>query len=115
MRFSSRKKLNQKENQNVEAPSLLSLSPESRFSNPLLSQNQASLTEKGLENRQNTELPICRRLPETDMKGLLECPYCKEEGKNAFFSTAPFAFAKGAERARPAEELAGKNDMQRGE
>jgi len=108
MRFSSRKKLNQKVNQNVEAPSLLSLSPESRFSNPLLSQKQASLTEKGLENRQNTELPICRRLPETDTKGLLECPYCKEEGKNAFFSTAPFAFAKGAENARPAARVGGQ-------
>jgi len=32
-------------------------------------------------------LPICRRLPETDIKGLLECPHCKEEGKNMFFAT----------------------------
>jgi len=80
-------KLNQKENQNVEAPSLLSISRESGFSNPMLSQKQASLAEKGLENRQNIELPICRRLPETGIKGLLECPQCREEGKPIFFAT----------------------------
>jgi len=58
-----------------------------KISDSMLSQKQVSLAENVLENRQNAELPICRRLPEKDVKGLLKCPYCREEGRTLFFAT----------------------------
>jgi energy-coupling factor transporter ATP-binding protein EcfA2 len=76
-------KLNQEGNQNVENLSLLSPSRKNGFNNPEISLKQASLTETSPENRKLSKFTILRRLPE----GLLECPYCKEEGQAMFFAT----------------------------
>jgi energy-coupling factor transporter ATP-binding protein EcfA2/uncharacterized C2H2 Zn-finger protein len=76
-----------RENENVKTPSVVPLSRGSGFSDSMLSQKQVSLAENVLENRQNAELPNCRRLPEKDVEGLLKCPYCREQGRTLFFAT----------------------------